>query len=147
MWTIYLAGEIHTNWRKQIIEQCTLLGLPITFCSACTDHDISDAAGDHLAATEQPFWRDHQSAKVNAMRIRGLIQRSDFAIIRFGSRYKQWNAAFDAGYCAALGKPYITLHDADLVHPLKEVDAAALAVAQSPSQVVKLLSYVINGTL
>jgi YtoQ family protein len=145
MWTVYLSGEIHTDWRKQIIQQCATMSLPIEFCSACTDHDASDAAGDHLVATEHAFWRDYQSARINAMRIQGLIQRSDFAVIRFGSQYKQWNAAFDAGYCAALSTPYITLHGADLVHPLKEVDAAAMGWASSVEEVVKTLAHVCSG--
>ena len=68
-------------------------------------------------------------------------------MVRFGDKYRQWNAAFDAGYAAARGKPVITLHDESLIHPLKEVDAAALAVAENPEQVVALLRYVIDGEL
>ena len=118
------------------------LGLAITFTSAVTDHEASDAAGDVLGENDNGFWRDHQSSKVNAIRTKNMIQKCDIAIIRFGDKYKQWNAAFDAGYCAALGKPYITLHAEDIIHPLKEVDAAAMAWAQTPEQVVELLKYV-----
>ena len=142
MWQIYLSGEIHTDWREQIIQACKQLELPVTFTSANTDHDASDAAGDHLTATNSQFWRDHQSAKVNAMRIQTLIGQADLAVIRFGDKYKQWNAAFDAGYCAALGVPYITLHAEDIVHPLKEVDASAMAWATSVEQVVETISKV-----
>ena len=142
MWQIYLSGEIHTDWREQIIQACEQLELPVTFTSANTDHDASDAAGDHLADTNSQFWRDHQSAKVNAMRIQTLIGQADLAVIRFGDKYKQWNAAFDAGYCAALGVPYITLHAEDIVHPLKEVDASAMAWATSVEQVVETISKV-----
>lgn len=142
MWNIYLSGEIHTDWRDQIISQCEDLGLPVSFSSACTDHEASDAAGDHLAQTQTPFWRDNQSAKVNAIRIKNLIVQADIAIIRFGDKYKQWNAAFDAGYCAAMGTPYITLHDEDIVHPLKEVDAQAMAWATTVDQVVATLAHV-----
>ena len=106
-----------------------------------TDHAASDAAGDHLGAQEQSFWRDHQSAKVNAIRTKTLIEQSDLVVVRFGDKYKQWNAAFDAGYCAALGKPYVTLHAEDIIHPLKEVDAAAMAWATTPAQVVEILRY------
>jgi YtoQ family protein len=141
-WHIYLSGEIHTDWRQQIIAGCESLGLPVTFSSAVTDHDASDAAGDLLGAEESNFWRDHKSSKVNAIRTRNLIEKCDVAVIRFGDKYKQWNAAFDAGFCAALGKPYITLHDEALIHPLKEVDAAAMAWATAPEQVVQILSYV-----
>ncbi|MGD2076217.1 MAG: YtoQ family protein [Gammaproteobacteria bacterium] len=131
-WKVYLSGEIHTDWRERIIRGAEELGLPILFTSAVTDHAASDAAGDVLGAESDSFWRDHKSAKVNAIRTRTHIQQCDVAVIRFGDKYKQWNAAFDAGCCAALGKPYITLHDADLVHPLKEVDAAAMAWATEP---------------
>ncbi|MCR8922806.1 YtoQ family protein [Dasania sp. GY-MA-18] len=140
-WTVYLSGEIHTDWREQIIAGAAKLQLPITFTSAVTDHDSSDAAGDHLGETPSNFWRDHQSAKVNAIRIKNLIEQADIAVIRFGDKYKQWNAAFDAGYCAALGTPYITLHSEDIIHPLKEVNAAAQAWAQTPEQVVEILRY------
>lgn len=141
---VYLSGEIHTDWREQIIEGCKAKSLDISFTSANTDHESSDAAGDGLGAESQQFWRDHKSAKVNAIRIQTAIKACDFAIIRFGDKYKQWNAAFDAGYCAALGKPYITLHDDSLVHALKEVDGAAQAWATTPEQVVDLLAYLVS---
>jgi YtoQ family protein len=142
-WNIYLSGEIHTDWREQIIEGCGELNLPAEFSSAVTDHAASDAAGDLLGKEETNFWRDHKSAKVNKIRTQSLIEKCDIAVVRFGAQYKQWNAAFDAGYCAALHKPYITLHDEDIVHALKEVDAAAMAWATEPSQVVEILNYVI----
>ena len=141
-WTVYLSGEIHTDWREQVIQGAEALGLPVEFSSAITDHEASDAAGDGLGKESDNFWRDHKSAKVNGIRTRTLIENCDIAIVRFGDRYKQWNAAFDAGCCAALGKPYITLHDEDIVHPLKEVDAAAMAWARTPAQVIEILTYV-----
>ena len=140
---IYLSGEIHTDWRQKIIEGCK--GSGFSFFSAVTDHEASDAAGDVLGKEENSFWRDHKSAKVNAIRTKTLIDQCDIAIIRFGDKYKQWNAAFDAGYCAALDKPYITLHSEDIIHPLKEVDAAALAWTTTPEQVVEILKYTNSG--
>lgn len=139
---IYLSGEIHTDWRDQIIAGATAAKLPVSFTSAVTDHDASDAAGDVLGDETSAFWRDHKSSKVNAIRTRVQLEKCDLAVIRFGDKYKQWNAAFDAGYCSALSKPYITLHDESIIHPLKEVDAGALAWAQTPQQVVEVLSYV-----
>lgn len=144
-WTVYLSGEIHTDWRDQIKQGASAHGLDVQFVSAVTNHEASDAAGDVLGEESDSFWRDHKSAKVNSIRIRTLIEQCDVAIIRFGDKYKQWNAAFDAGYCAALGKPYISLHADDIVHALKEVDAAALGWAQSPQQVVEILNYVISA--
>lgn len=118
--------------------------LPVVFTSAVTDHEASDAAGDVLGAESNNFWRDHKSSKVNGIRTRTLIGRCDIAVVRFGDKYKQWNAAFDAGFCAALGKPYITLHDDEIIHALKEVDASAMAWAKTPEQVVSVLKYVID---
>lgn len=141
---IYLSGEIHTEWRQQIESTCRSLDLPIEFTSPVTDHHASDGVGDVLGAEGNNFWRDHKSAKINAIRTKTLIENCDVAVIRFGDKYKQWNAAFDAGYCAALGTPYITLHDEDIIHPLKEVDASALAWATTPEQVVEILKYVVN---
>ncbi|MBZ2168258.1 YtoQ family protein [Marinobacter sp. F4216] len=142
IWTVYLSGEIHTDWREQIQAGAYEAGLPVEFTAPVTDHDASDAAGDLLGKPENQFWRDHQSSKVNGIRTKTMLEQCDLAVIRFGDKYKQWNAAFDAGYCAALGTPYITLHGDDIVHPLKEVDAAAMAWAQTPEQVVEILKYV-----
>jgi len=141
-WNIYLSGEIHTDWREQIKQGCASHKLHVVFSSPVTDHEASDAAGDVLGYEDNDFWRDHKSAKVNAIRTKSLIENCDIAVIRFGDKYKQWNAAFDAGFCAALNTPYITLHGEDIVHPLKEVDAAALAWAETPKQVVDVLRYV-----
>lgn len=143
-WSIYLSGEIHTDWRERIIAGAEALGLPVQFSAPVTDHAASDDAGDVLGEETAPFWKDHKSAKINAIRTQTLIEQADIVVVRFGDKYKQWNAAFDAGYCAALGTPYITLHDESIIHPLKEVDAAALAWAQTPEQVVEILSYVIT---
>lgn len=140
--TVYLSGEIHTNWREEIIQGAKENDLNFQFLSAVTNHEASDAAGDHLGTENNNFWRDHKSAKINAIRTKTYIEKSDIVVIRFGDKYKQWNAAFDAGYCAALGKPYITLHAEDIVHPLKEVDAGALAWTTSTQQVVDILKYV-----
>lgn len=142
--SVYLSGEIHTDWRQQIIEGCEALGLDIEFTSAVTDHDASDSAGDLLGAEDKSFWRDHKSAKINAIRIKTLLESCDLAVIRFGDKYKQWNAAFDAGYCAAIGTPYITLHDEEIIHPLKEVDASAMAWATTPAQIVEILRYTVS---
>jgi len=147
-WTVYLSGEIHSDWREQIKSGIDAAGLSVDILAPVTDHASSDDCGATILGEEDnPFWRDHKGAKMNAIRTRTMIERSDVVVVRFGEKFKQWNAAFDAGFAAALGKPVITLHDPDLTHALKEVDAAALAVAETPQQVVKALSYVINGTL
>ncbi len=147
-WRVYLSGEIHTDWRARIEAGAREAGLPVTFAAPVTDHGASDDCGVAiLGAEDKPFWKDHKGAKLNAIRTRTLIGHSDIVVVRFGDQYRQWNAAFDAGYAAALGKPLIVLHDASLTHALKEVDGAALAVAETPEQVVALLAYAITGTL
>lgn len=140
---VYLSGEIHTSWREEIIEGCK--DLDIEFTSAITNHAHSDAAGDCLGHEDKSFWRDHKSSKVNALRTKTLIQKADIVIVRFGDKYKQWNAAFDAGYCAAINKPYITLHSEEIVHALKEVDGSAQAWTTSTGQVVEILRYSIQN--
>ncbi len=141
---VYLSGEIHTNWREEIQTGAAQKGLDIVFTAPVTHHEASDAAGDMLAPHSDGFWRDHKSAKINAIRTQTLIQQADLVIVRFGDKYKQWNAAFDAGFCAALGKPYITLHDESIIHPLKEVDGNAQAWATTTAQVVEILSYILK---
>jgi YtoQ family protein len=145
IWNIYLSGEIHSDWREQIINGAKARELPVTFTSAVTNHDASDAAGDILGEEASAFWRDHRSAKVNDIRTKTLLENADLVIVRFGDKYKQWNAAFDAGYCAAIDKPYVTLHDEDIIHPLKEVDGSAMAWTTTPAQVVDILEYVTSS--
>lgn len=148
MTTVYLSGEIHTDWREQIIDGCHALGLPLEFTSPVTVHEDSDDCGAVILGEESnPFWRDMKGGKVNAIRTKALIEEAGIVVVRFGDKYKQWNAAFDAGYAAALGTPIITLHDDVIIHPLKEVNAAATASARTPAQVVKILQYVLTGEL
>ena len=147
-WQVYLSGEIHTDWRERIERGAADAGLDVAFSAPVTDHAASDDCGvTILGPEEQKFWHDHVGAGVNAIRTRTLLEQADVVVVRFGDQYKQWNAAFDAGQAAALGKPLITLHPEGHDHALKEVDRAALAVAREPEQVVAILRYVIDGTL
>ncbi|MBC7282238.1 YtoQ family protein [Hoeflea sp.] len=147
-WTIYLSGEIHTDWRDRIEAGAKAAGLPVAFSAPVTHHEASDDAGVAILGSEpDKFWHDHKGAQINAIRTRTLIGKADIVVVRFGEKYKQWNAAFDAGYASALGKPLIILHQDEHAHALKEVDAAALAVAKTPDQVVAILRYVIDGAL
>ena len=147
-WRIYLSGEIHSDWREQIAAGIEQAGLPVQLSSPVTDHEASDDAGTGTLGEEpEAFWRDHKGAGVNAIRTQTLIRKADVVVVRFGDKYRQWNAAFDAGYAAALAKPIVTLHDEELDHALKEVDRAALATARTSEQVVDVLRYVIEGKL
>jgi YtoQ family protein len=148
IWQVYLSGEIHSDWRERIEAGVREAGLPVELSAPVTDHAASDEAGTGtLGAEEAPFWRDHMGAGVNAIRTQTLIRAADVVVVRFGDRYRQWNAAFDAGFAAALGKPIVTLHDSELDHALKEVDRAAQATARTAEQVVDVLRYVIEGKL
>ena len=146
MLAVYLSGEIHTDWRAQIIEGAK--DLLVVFDSPVTDHAASDDCGVAIMGAEpDKFWHDNKGAKLNAIRTRRGIEQADIVVVRFGDKYKQWNAAFDAGYAAALGKSLVIMHGADHQHALKEVDAAALAVVETPQQVVEILTYVLRGDL
>ena len=147
-WRVYLSGEIHTDWRERIEAAIKAAGLPVILTAPVTDHASSDDCGVRILGDEpNKFWHDHKGAKVNAVRTRTLIGEADVVVVRFGEKYKQWNAAFDAGYASALGKPLIVLHPPEHAHALKEVDAAALAVAEEPEQVAQILDYAITGRL
>lgn len=147
-WRVYLSGEIHTDWREQIEAGTKAAGLPVEFSAPVTNHGYSDDCGVTILGEEQnSFWKDRKGANMNSIRTRTLIEKADIVIVRFGDQYKQWNAAFDAGYAAALGKPMIIMHGPDHAHALKEVDAAAQAVAETPEQIVATLRYVITGEL
>ena len=145
---VYLAGEVHSDWRDTIQALAEARDLPVEFAAPVTDHASSDDCGVQVLGAEQDkFWHDHKGAKLNAIRTRTLLNRADVVVVRFGEQYRQWNAAFDAGFASALGTPVITLHPEEHDHALKEVDGAALAVARDEEQVVNLLSYVIQGRL
>jgi len=147
-WTVYLSGEIHTNWREKIKENSKILNLPIEFTEPVTNHELSDDCGPKILGSEDnKFWHDHKSAKLNAIRTRAAIEQADIVVVRFGEKYKQWNAAFDAGFSAALNKPIIIIHQDEHQHALKEIDAVALAITKNVDEVIKILQYTIKGTI
>lgn len=140
---VYLSGEIHSDWREQIAAGVQEHALPVTLLAPITNHEASDNVGvDILGGEEKPFWKDHKAAKINSIRIKTAIEQADIVVVRFGDKYRQWNAAFEAGYAVAKGKQLISLHPPELRHALKEVDASAVATAETPQQVVEILRYV-----
>ena len=147
-WQIYLSGEIHTSWREEIIAAAEKENLPIKFFAPVTDHAASDDCGVKILGNEETkYWHDNKGAKINAIRTRKGIEESDIVVVKFGEKYKQWNAAFDAGYAAALGKSLIIMHQDDCQHALKEVDASALATVKSNRELLDIFRYVITGKL
>jgi YtoQ family protein len=147
-WSVYLSGEIHTNWRNKISSGISNLGLSVTISSPITDHTSSDNCGVSILGNEDSdYWKDHKGAKINAIRTRILIEKSDLVVVCFGEKYKQWNAAFDAGYATALNKSMIVIHNDDHQHALKEVDGSAAAVASDQKQAFRILKYILEGSL
>ena len=148
MLNIYLSGEIHTDWREEIINLWKKENLDVSFSSPITNHDASDNCGVAILGDEESkFWKDHKGANINSIRTRKSIKDCDVVVVKFGEKYKQWNAAFDAGYAAALNKSIIVIHNDEHQHALKEVDAAASAVAKDQYQVVRILKYILEGSL
>ncbi len=146
--TVYLSGEIHTDWREAIMKGCESRGLKIDFLAPVTNHELSDNCGVEILGNEkEKFWHDNKGANINAIRTKTALQRADIVVVRFGEKYKQWNAAFDAGYATALGKSIIIMHKQEHQHALKEVDASALAVTETPEQVVDILTYTSFGII
>ena len=148
MLNVYLSGEIHSNWREEIINLCKNEKLDISFSSPITNHEASDNCGVEILGDENSnFWKDHKGANINSIRTRKSIKDCDIVVVKFGDKYKQWNAAFDAGFAAALNKSIIVIHNDEHQHALKEVDAAASAVARDQNQVVRILKYILEGKL
>jgi len=142
-YSIYLSGEIHSDWRERIISGLKENGVDANIYAPITNHEASDEVGVRILGEEENiFWKDHKAAKINALRTMSLIKKSDIVVVRFGEKYKQWNAAFDAGIAIGQGKPIIVMHAPELTHPLKEIDGAAMAVTETPEQVVEILKYI-----
>ena len=148
MLNVYLSGEIHTNWRDEIIQLCEKEKLKIKFSSPTTNHEASDNCGVEILGDEDKnFWKDNKGAKINSIKTKKSIKDCDVVIVKFGDKYKQWNAAFDAGYASALNKSIVVIHNEEDQHALKEVDASASAVAKDQDQVVRILKYILSGSL
>jgi len=74
-WNVYLAGEIHSDWRERISAGAEQAGLDVTFTSPVTDHGASDDVGVAILGDESDgFWKDHKGAGVNAVRIIDVIR-------------------------------------------------------------------------
>jgi YtoQ family protein len=148
MLNVYLSGEIHSDWRQEIINLCNKENLEISFSSPITNHEASDNCGVQILGNEEKnFWKDNKGANINSIKTRKSIKDCDIVVVKFGEKYKQWNAAFDAGYAAALNKSIIVIHNDEHQHALKEVDAAAAAVAKDQHQVVRILKYILKESL
>ncbi|PRR93565.1 MULTISPECIES: YtoQ family protein [unclassified Bacillus (in: firmicutes)] len=141
--TVYLAGEIHSQWRDEIKEKSQSLKLPVTFVGPMENHDRSDHIGEDILG-EQPnaIFKDDAASDLNNFRTEILLNRSDVVIARFGEKYKQWNTAMDASAAIAKGKPLILIRPKELHHPLKELSNKANITVETVNQAIKALSYV-----
>ncbi|KAF0815940.1 MULTISPECIES: YtoQ family protein [unclassified Cytobacillus] len=141
--TVYLAGEIHSNWRSELKEKAKSLKLPVHFTGPMENHDRSDMIGEEILG-KQPdaIFRDEAASSINNLRTQLLMQKSDLVIALFGEKYKQWNTAMDASAAAALGKPLILIRPKELHHPLKELSSKANVTVETVSQALKVLSYI-----
>ncbi|MBU8695425.1 YtoQ family protein [Bacillus pumilus] len=141
--TVYLAGEIHSQWRDEIKEKSQSLKLPVTFVGPMENHDRSDHIGEDILG-EQPnaIFKDDAASDLNNFRTEILLNKSDIVIARFGEKYKQWNTAMDASAAIAKGKPLILIRPKELHHPLKELSNKANITMETVNQAIKALSYV-----
>src|SRR5690625_2986142 len=141
--TVYLAGQIHDDWREQVEQKATERNLPLTFVAPQTNHDLSDAIGENILG-EQPgdFYRDDAASSVNNFRTQVLMQKSDVVIALFGEQYRQWNTAMDASTAITLGKPTSIVRPTSLIHPLKELSNKANITVETLDQAIEVLAYI-----
>lgn len=141
--TIYLAGEIHSDWRERFRDLVEERDVRATFVGPQEVHGRSDAVGEDILG-EQPGarYRDLMGARVNTLRTRVLLRRADLAVAYFGDQYRQWNTASDAGAAAAGGIPLILVRDPELTHALKELDALAAFTAETLEQAAEAVAYI-----
>lgn len=141
--TVYLAGEIHSSWRDEIENLSKEKGLPLTFVSPQTNHDLSDDIGEQVLG-EQPgkYYRDDAASSINNLRTQVLMNKADVVIALFGEEYKQWNTAMDASAAVSSGKPLIIIRPEKLIHPLKELSNKANVVTETVEQAVQVLEYI-----
>lgn len=141
--TIYLAGEIHSDWREAFRDLLDERDVPARCVGPQEVHDRSDAVGEDILG-EQPDarYRDLMGASVNTLRTRILMARADLAVAKFGDQYRQWNTAADAGAAVASGIPLILVRDRELTHALKEIDARASFTCETLEQAAEAVAYV-----
>lgn len=143
--TIYLAGEIHSDWRDQLRRHLDEkdLDAEITFVGPQEAHDRSDDIGEDILG-EQPTqrYRDLLGGQVNALRRRVQMSRADLCVAYFGPKYRQWNTAADAGAASAMDIPVILVRDLEHLHALKDLDAFAAVTAETLEQAAEAIAYI-----
>lgn len=141
--TVYLAGQIHDDWREEIKVAAEQRGLPLHFVGPMENHDRSDNIGEEILGSQpNKVFKDEAASGVNNLRTQILMGKSDVVIALFGEKYKQWNTAMDASAAITLGKPLILIRPESLHHPLKELGNKAQLVVETPDQALQALSYI-----
>lgn len=143
--TIYLAGEIHSDWRDRLRAHLDALDLPadITFVGPQEVHDRSDDVGEDILG-EQPNqrYRDLLGGQVNTLRRRVQMARADLCVSYFGPKYRQWNTAADTGAASAMEIPVILVRDMEHLHALKDLDAFAAVTVETLEQAAEAIAYI-----
>lgn len=141
--TVYLAGEIHSDWRNKVEQLAKEKDLPLTFVSPQTNHDRSDDIGEAILG-EQPndLYRDDKASDINNFRTQVMMQKADIVIALFGQDYRQWNTAMDASTAITLNKPTIIIRPESLIHPLKELSNKANVTVETVEQAIDVISYI-----
>lgn len=141
--TVYLAGQIHDDWREQLEQKAKETDLPLTFVAPQTNHDLSDNIGENILG-KQPgnVFKDDAASSINNLRTQVLMQRADVVIALFGEQYKQWNTAMDASAAITMNKPTIIIRPESLIHPLKELSNKANVTVETVDQALEVLNYI-----
>lgn len=141
--TVYLAGEIHSDWRKELIDKTEERKLPFIFVSPQTDHDASDSIGEEILG-EQPndLYKDDKASDINNFRTQLLMAKADLVIARFGDKYSQWNTAMDATIAIEKKKPLILIRPHEKSHALKELSNRANVTVETLDQAIQILEYI-----
>lgn len=140
---VYLAGQIHDNWREELIAEVEGRGLDFEFVSPQTEHDLSDDIGEKILG-EQPgeYYRDEAASAINNFRTTVLMEKADIVIALFGDEYRQWNTAMDATTAISKDKPLIIIRPEELIHALKELSNKANVTVETIKQAVDVLDYI-----
>lgn len=140
---VYLAGQIHDDWRVKLRQKAKERGLPVIFKGPQENHSRSDDIGE-LIKGKQPnvVYRDQAASELNNLRTRVWMEKADIVIALFGEKYRQWNTAMDASTAIALNKPLILVRPESLHHPLKELSQRAQVTVETVDQALDALAYI-----
>lgn len=141
--TVYLAGQIHDDWREELIQKAQEKNLPLKFVYPQTNHDLSDDIGEKILG-KQPnaYYHDLAASDINNFRTQLLLQKADIVIALFGEKYRQWNTAMDLSTAIALNKPTIMIRPESLIHSLKELSNRTNVTVKTIDQAIEVLAYV-----